>query len=415
MYFLYNIAIYVYGALIALAAFLGVQKAKEWKKGRRLERKKWKSIDKNKKVFWFHCASLGEFDQGNVLMQKIKSKETNAFILLTFFSPSGMNHYSKREHCVDAAYYLPLDTLSNAKEFVSFFSPQVAFFVKYEFWANHIIHAKKSGVKIFCVAALFRRKQVFFKWYGGFFRQILNAFDFIYVQNKESKLLIESIGLKNVLIVGDTRYDSVYKNCLSMTESQKEENNTNGVFDKFLLGEKAIIIGSSWPKEESLIIPYIKNNSDKKFIIAPHDVSKKHIRNICDQLKDNVVKYTDFTEQKGKNCLLVDTIGHLTNAYFYGEMAFIGGGFSGSLHNILEPAVFGLPTFYGPNINKFPEAIEFINQGIGFIVTDQKSLEIVIDKIDANLNELTKQTKEVIKSKIGAAELTYSHCKGLIG
>ena len=409
MHFLYNFAIHFYWFLIFIASLFGVEKAKKWILGRKNKFKNWLLIPSDKTIYWFHCASLGEFDQGSPLMHKVKSKDPKAFILVTFFSPSGMENFSKRDHCVDASYYLPIDTPKKAKEFMDFFKPNFAFFIKYEFWVNHILSAKKNGVKVFCVSGIFRDNQVFFKWYGTFLRKILFEFDFLFLQNSKSESLLHQIGIKNTLVCGDTRYDTVKDKFLKMQDKEEQNGFSNKIISSFLKSKKAIIIGSSWPKEESLIIPYIKNNPDQKFILAPHDISEKHLKNIMMQLKENVVTFTDYKSMPNANCLLLDTIGHLSSAYFYGKMAFIGGGFSGKLHNILEPAVFGLPTFYGPLFHKFPEAKEFVKSGIGFVVRDYRSMLTTIQKIDTDIDALTLKTKSHMDLKLGATEMIYQH------
>ncbi len=411
MHLIYNFCIFLYGKLIAVFSLFD-PKAKEWVRGRG-KGNVWNPIPKNKHLYWFHCASLGEFDQGLPIMKELKSKVEDAYILVTFFSPSGMNHFHKRDHCVDSAYYLELDSKKNAREFISFFQPKAAFFVKYEFWANYIFEAKKRGVKLLSVSAVFRSNQIYFKWYGSFFRKILNSFDFFYLQTKESKELLNKIGFTNVFVSGDSRYDKVFENYQSMKNKNVQDlNKMDEVFVGFLEGEKAIIIGSSWPVEEEMAIQFINKNPKRKFILAPHDVSKNHINQITSNPSLNCIKFTDFDKvqySNSNNCLLLDTIGHLSTAYHYGSMAFIGGGFSGKLHNILEPSIFGLPTFFGPNIKKFPEAELFLKNKISFKVENLNDIENTVSLIDENVNELKIKTQEFVFSLTGASEKIVTH------
>ena len=409
MHLIYNFCIVLYGKLIAVFSLFD-PKAKDWVRGRG-RANIWHSLPKNKEVYWFHCASLGEFDQGLPIMKELKSKVKDAYIVVTFFSPSGMNHFHKRDHCVDSAYYLELDTKKNARNFIEFFQPKAAFFVKYEFWANYIFEAKKKGVKLFSVSAVFRSNQIYFKWYGSFFRKILRSFDFFYLQTKESKELLNSIGFSNTVVSGDSRYDKVHENYLMMkNKTLQNKSEMDDVFIKFLDGKKAIVIGSSWPVEEKMALQFIIDNPDRKFILAPHDISESHIKQITSTSSLNIVRYTDFDAfQQSNNCLLLDTIGHLSTAYHYGSMAFIGGGFSGKLHNILEPSVFGLPTFFGPNVKKFPEAELFLKNKISFKVENLNDIEKTVDFIDENSKELKIKTQDFVVSLTGASQKIINH------
>jgi len=353
----------------------------------------------NKQVIWFHCASLGEFDMALPLMKKIKEHQSHVFILTTFFSPSGMEHYQKRNHCVDLAVYLPVDTRSNAKRFMAHFHPEKAFFVKYEFWPNFIGEAKKHHVQLFSICTLLRKNQRFFKWYGSFFRKALRQFNFFYVQNNLTANLLKEIGIQNSLVIGDLRYDRVLENKKNSVKNQRIED--------FLSGEKAIIIGSSWPRDEELIFPYILENPHLKFIIAPHNVDEHTIVNIEKDLKGITCRYTDSSTTK--NVMILNTIGHLSSAYYAGKIAYVGGGFSGKLHNILEPAVFGLPIIIGPKYDKFPEAIEFISRGVGFSVKNKIEFELVLDAIEKKSTELSKKILDLVAENKGASDKILNH------
>ena len=405
MQFLYNFSIFLFGIVIQLASIFN-SKAKKWIDGR----KDWKNtlpkIDGNRDIIWFHCASLGEFDQGLPVMKEWKRQHPEVSILVTFFSPSAMLHYHKRNHCADYVLYLPLDTSSNALFFINHFLPKAIFFVKYEFWANYISYANKRKIPIYSIATIFRENQHFFKWYGSFFRGVLKKISYFYVQNEDSLQLLHSIGVNQCQVVGDTRFDSVLETKNQFLNQIKEGHLDEDwiKFDTFLEGKKAIIIGSSWPTEERLIIPYILKNKQLKFILAPHDISTEHITKIEQGLGDSCVRFTHFNEiNNSVNCLILDTIGHLSKAYYFGEIALVGGGFSGKLHNILEPAVFGLPVLFGPNHTKFPEANLFLKNQIAFEFKDENEMENKLNLLIQENPILSSEIKNFIASQSGAA------------
>ncbi|MFM7683942.1 MAG: 3-deoxy-D-manno-octulosonic acid transferase, partial [Bacteroidota bacterium] len=370
-------------------------------------RKNWKSaiekIPKDKPIIWFHCASLGEFDQGLPIMNLIKSKNPSFQIVVTFFSPSGYLHYQKRKNPVDFAFYLPFDTRSNAKEFLSLLNPRIGFFVKYEFWLNILNEAKNKGIPIFSVATILRPNQIYFKWFGGLFRKALKNVSYFFVQNKETTQLLNHLGIRNYEIIGDTRFDRVLENKILFEKSKS--NVEFDIFERFLGNDKAIIFGSSWSQEEQILFSYIAENKAQKVILAPHNVSETNIVFLQQKLKKTAVRFTSFeNDYLNQQVLILDTIGHLSTAYSYGKVAFVGGGFSGSLHNILEPAVFGLPVFFGPKHDKFPEATEFINQGIGFEIENYQEFILKLNVIQPKLEELSKRTIEFVESQRGASE-----------
>ena len=370
-------------------------------------RKKWKSsidkIPKDKPLIWFHCASLGEFDQGLPLMNLIKFKNPSCQIVVTFFSPSGYMNYQKRNNPVDFALYLPFDTRSNAMDFLRQLNPKIGFFVKYEFWPNFLNEAKNQRIPIFSVATILRSNQIYFKWYGGLFRNALKNVSFFFAQNNDTSNLLIRLGLQNYEIIGDTRFDRVLEN--KKLFEQTKNNLDFDVFGIFLSNQKALIFGSSWSPEEQVLFSFLTENKSQKVILAPHNVSEKNIQSLQQKFGENAVRFTsfenDFTNQQ---VLILDTIGHLSTAYSYGKVAFVGGGFSGSLHNILEPAVFGLPVFFGPKHAKFPEANEFINRGIGFEIGSYQEFKIKLNEIESELNPISKKTIEFVESQRGASE-----------
>jgi 3-deoxy-D-manno-octulosonic-acid transferase len=404
MHFVYNIAILFYALVLKTAAFFN-PKAKAWVEGRRNYFRKLPSLS-GKKIIWFHCASLGEFDMALPVMNLMKERNPDVFLLVSFFSSSGMQHYQKRKHLVDLAVYLPIDTPANAKKFIAHFKPEKVFFVKYEFWSNFIFEAKKQDVQVFSLCSLFRADHRFFKWYGGFFRKTLKQIDFFFSQNENSAFLLSSIGINNFIISGDTRFDRVIENKQLLQKNERLE--------EFMQGEKAVIIGSSWPKDEAIILPFIKKNPKQKFIIAPHTIDESHLMEIESQLKGKTHRYTQ-ANNLSKQVLILNTIGHLASAYSYGKIAYVGGGFSGNLHNILEPSVFGLPVIFGPKFKRFPEAGTFIQNGIGFSVNTAEEFEKTINNIEQNLEHLSKRAIQEVMQNTGASLKIINHLELVFG
>ena len=396
MQLIYTIAVLVYARALRVASLFN-PKAKKWVVGRENYFEKLPEIAASK-VMWFHCASLGEFDMALPAMHLLKEKQPDCFLLVTFFSPSGMEHYQKRKNSVDLAIYLPIDTPRNARRFIQHFHPEKAFFVKYEFWSNYIFEAKNQHIQVFSLSCLFRKDQRFFKWYGSFFRKTLHAIDFFYTQDEASGLLLNSIGISNYICVGDTRYDRVIENKLLLEDNER--------ISTFLMGEKAIILGSTWPKDELFLSPFILKNPKQKFILAPHTIDEKHIVSIEKLLLGRTSRYT---EMGNNQVLLLNTIGHLASAYAYGKIAYVGGGFTGKLHNILEPSVFGLPVLFGPKFKKFPEASRFIEHGTGFTISTAEAFEKTIALIEINLDEISTRTAELVVKNTGASKKILSH------
>ncbi|HLV41097.1 MAG TPA: glycosyltransferase N-terminal domain-containing protein [Brumimicrobium sp.] len=403
---LYTLGIYIYSLLMHLGALFH-PKAKKWIRGRKGF---WKHIPdlKNENVIWFHCASLGEYDQGKPIMEAWKKKHPTDFILVTFFSPSGYENV-KNKSVGDYTCYLPLDTKKNAKKFMLNFRPKVAFFVKYEIWINHLKAAKQNNTKIYSVSASFRKNHRFFKWYGGMFRKALFLFDHIFVQHELSKQLLSVIGVHNVTVSGDTRYDRV--------SARAEEDKENVIISPWAKNESIFVVGSSWPDDEEIIIPYINDFKIKsKVIIAPHEVNRSHIQEIENRLKVNYQLYTSI--QNGENLkqhtqvLILDCIGVLADAYRYGNLAYVGGGFGTGLHNILEPASFGLPVIFGPSHKKFPEAQEFIDFGIAKSCDENKSFYEAYTYFNKKQN-IQSKVKSFIENKRGATEIVMEYLQTL--
>ena len=401
MHALYNFAIRLYGIAIFIFSFFN-KKAKSWIEGRKNWRQQIENLPQN--VIWFHCASLGEFDQGLPVMKEMKLIYPNHFLLVTFFSPSGMEHYHKRNHCVDLAIYLPLDTPQNAIDFLKLTRPKIGVFVKYEFWANYILEAKKQNIKIVSIATILRRNQIYFKAYGSFFRNMLRSIDYFFVQNDATKILLNSIEIENVAVVGDTRFDNVLANKRNFEMKLENSLNKPNVFNDFLRGQKAVIFGSSWQPEESILAESLSFLNNEKIILAPHDVSESNVARLVKKFGNNAIRYTQFENYNQQSILILDTIGHLSVAYYFGKIAFVGGGFSGKLHNILEPAVFGLPVFFGPKHTKFPEAEIFIEEGFAFHIESVTEFTERLNFVSENEKAISKKASDFIEKQKGAAE-----------
>lgn len=395
MGFFYGLSVRFYGLAIFLAQFVS-PKAKSWIAGRK---RFWERLPDvtSKEVYWFHCASLGEFDQGLPLMNQLKKENPSMYLVVTFFSPSGFENHHKRNHLADFVCYLPLDTKANARRFIRHFHPTNTFFVKYEFWTNYISEARKANSNLYSISAIFRPDHRFFKWYGSFFRKTLQQFDYFFVQNKSSLDLLHSIGIQHAMISGDTRFDRVIEN--------KKQVQPDEVIQSFLGSHKALVVGSSWGEEEAILEKVFGSfPPDFKLIIAPHDISENHLNQIEKRFGSNVIRYSKFDVSFNENVLLIDSIGRLANAYSFGTVAFVGGGFSGSLHNILEPAVFGLPVIFGPKHKRFPEAQTFIDAGVGFEILDESSFHQAFQFIMENEVDLKSKTAQLVLQSTGATQ-----------
>ncbi len=339
---------------------LGNSKAESWVHGREnwhssLERK----LSLNKKpVIWIHASSTGEFEQGRTVIDGLRMTKPDHFFLLTFFSPSGFLQHKDYDK-VDAVHYLPLDSRSNAKLFLNAVNPKVAVFIKYEFWYFYFESLAKREIPLFMVSAKLTKNHLFFKWYGSFYRKVLQLPSLFFVQDESTNILLKELGLNNIMVTGDTRIDRV----LEVASS----NSSNTIVEQFLENEKAIIIGSLWSAEEKILIEWLNSGVySGKIIIAPHEIDEQRIQNFTNSLKVNSVRYTHLelnSSESAGQVLIVDCIGLLKEIYKYGSWAFIGGGFSDGIHNTLEPAVFGLPMIFGPKYKKFSEAVDLIELG----------------------------------------------------
>ncbi len=313
-------------------------------------------LSPNDAVVWFHCASLGEFEQGRPIIENFRSQYPNHKILVTFFSPSG--YEIRKEYTgADIITYLPLDTSINVKKFIKIVNPQLAVFIKYEFWPNILKELQSNHIKTILVSGIFRENQAFFKWYGSWMQKSLKTFDHFFVQNASSKELLKSIGFENITISGDTRFDRVF--------DISNQDNQIDFIENFTNQKQTLVAGSTWPKDEALLIEYINKHAgdNEKFIIAPHNIKPKDIEELKNSFTKKVVLLSNTNKTDDTQILIIDSIGMLTKIYSYADIAYVGGGFGIGIHNILEPASFGVPILIGPVHQKFNEAQELIALG----------------------------------------------------
>ena len=407
MFFIYNTIVILASQLIKLVAVFS-PKIQLFVEGRKTVLETLSSkIKATDQTIWFHAASLGEFEQGLPVMEAIKAKYPNHKIVVTFFSPSG---YEVRKHnsVADITVYLPLDTFFNAQKFLQIVHPSMAFFIKYEYWPNYLNELKKGQIPTYLISGIFRENQLFFKWYGGFYRNALRNFTFFFVQNEASQKLLRAIGFNNVKISGDTRFDRVSK-ILS-------RDNSLDFVTQFKKESLMVVIGSSWPKDEIQFVDFINTTTATvKFIIAPHNIKKEQIEQLQKSLSKRVLLFSEKENKDLSNyeVLIMDTIGLLTKTYSYADIAYVGGGFGTSgLHNILEPATFGIPIIIGPNYAKFSEAIALVNMGGCIAVKDKAALEETLTFLIQNEDERFEKghiCSTFVQMNKGATEVIMKH------
>jgi len=360
------------------------------------------------KIVWFHCASLGEFEQGRPIMEQIKKECPHLKILLTFFSPSGYE-VRKNYEGADFICYLPLDTKQNAHQFVNSLNLELAVFVKYEFWPNYLAQLKKKAVKTVLVSGIFRENQVFFKSYGGWMRNALKGMDYLFVQDDASKILLNKIGIAQVSVAGDTRFDRVYE--------ITQQDNYIDFISEFVNDSYVLVAGSTWKEDEELLVNYINNKATdtEKFIIAPHNIKSEDIKKLRDSIRKKVVL---FSEKEGEDLkdfqvFIVDTIGILTKIYSIASVAYIGGGFTKSgVHNVLEPATFGLPLVIGPNYYKFNEAIDLVAEKGCFSIQNSEELNPLLTGFYSDKKHRVatgEKSFKYVKNNIGATQITINN------
>jgi 3-deoxy-D-manno-octulosonic-acid transferase len=411
MYFIYNFITFLASQIVKIIALFS-PKMKLFVEGRKsvfstLRNK----INADDKTIWFHAASLGEYEQGLPVIEKIKEKFPLHKIVVTFFSPSGYE-VRKNNTVADVTVYLPLDKKSNAKQFLELVHPELVFFIKYEYWPNYLNELKKRsqsiGIKTYLISGILRENQAFFKWYGGFYRNALKTFDYFFVQNESSKKLLQSIGFNNVKVSGDTRFDRVV--------SILERDNSLNFIEQFKDNKTTIVIGSSWPKDENLLIEYINNSSENiKFIIAPHNIKQEQIQELKNSIKKKTILFSEKENQNLSkfNVFIIDTIGILTKIYAYADIAYVGGGFGNpGVHNILEPATFGVPIIIGPNYSHFAEATALVNMEGCVSIQNQTQLNEALNILLQNEDERYEKghiCSTFIQMNKGASDIIMKH------
>lgn len=373
---IYSIIVFIAGFLLQIIAVFNT-KIKLFVNGRKTVFADLKSkINSNDKTIWFHAASLGEFEQGRPVIEKIKEKYPSHKIVLSFFSPSGFE-VRKNNTIADVTVYLPLDTPKNARTFIELVHPEMVFFIKYEFWPNYLDVLKKQQIKTYLVSGIFRKSQVFFKWYGGFYKKALEAFTFFFVQNNHSFELLSLLGKKNVIVTGDTRFDRV--------STILEQDNRLDFIDDFKNNTLTFVAGSTWPKDEEILLDFINSTSEKiKFIIAPHNIKPEQIAKFQSQCNKKVVLFSEKENKKLADfeVFVIDTIGILTKIYAYADIAYVGGGFGKpGIHNILEPATFGVPIIIGPNYSHFDEAKKLVQLRGCFAIFNNEEFQIILNDL----------------------------------
>ncbi len=411
MRLLYSIGIYIASFIIKPLALFN-SKLKQGVIGRKETFRKLEgAIKHGDKTFWFHCASLGEYEQGLPVFEALKTKHPDYKIVLSFFSPSGYE-VRKNTKIADVVVYLPLDSKTNAKRFLDIVNPEYVIFVKYEIWPNLLLELKKRKINAILISAVFRESQSFFKWYGGFVTASLFAFKHIFTQDENSKKLLETIDYKNVSVSGDTRFDRV--------SNQLKVDNSVSFIEEFRAHKLCLVFGSTWPEDDKLYLGFINRNenSDLKFVLAPHNIKPSYMASLKTQLKVKTICYSELSNQNLSDykVFILDTIGYLSKVYSYANIAYIGGGAGTTgLHNILEPAVFGIPLLIGKNYDKFPEAKTLINLGGITSLASSSAFNSTLNALitDETLRKSQGQiTKSFIESNTGAVLKIMDYLEG---
>ncbi len=392
---LYNFGLAVLRLLLPFMAFFN-KKARLFYKGRKnILNNIEKSLSKNNaSICWMHCASVGEFEQGLPVVELLKLQYPGLKVLVTFFSPSG---YEGVNHpAIDYKFYLPYDTPLQAAQFVQLVQPLMALFIKYEFWYHHLAQLKKNNIPVFSVSSIFRPSQAFFKWYGGWHRRMLHNFTYFGVQDEDSLNLLKSMGITQAALTGDTRFDRVLK----IKETPAQFNN----IEEFAGNRKVFMVGSLRPEDDAVVLPFIKSCTNYAFIIVPHDITEGHIKAIKNKLPQ-AVRYSQYTGEQAGHILIIDAIGMLSRLYRLAHLAYVGGGFSDGIHNILEPAVYHIPVFFGnKKYKKYKEANDLIARKAAFAVSSSQELATLVTHTEQNYTQVSKQVAQYVQSNRGAAE-----------
>ena len=426
---MYNIIIYIYLFGIAIASLFNKKVKKLWQGERQALSILRSKVKPDDKYVWFHAASLGEFEQGRPIMERLRKEHPEYKILLTFFSPSGYE-VRKNYEGADIICYLPIDTPFNARRFLRTVRPVMAFFIKYEFWYNYLHILKHRGIPAYSVSSIFRDGQIFFRWYGKQYGKVLKCFTHFFVQNEKSRELLASIGITDVSISGDTRFDRVLEikelaKKLEIVEAfvgsfrsvgVQECRSTDNSLASNSSTKKIFVAGSSWQPDEEIFIKYFNEHPDWKLIIAPHVIGDSHLQQIIKQLDMPVVRYTQTTPEEARNarCLIIDCFGLLSSIYNYGTVSYVGGGFGVGIHNVLEAAVWNIPVIFGPNNARFAEAQALKANGGGIEITDYDSFAAVMNGFiadEASLQKAGEAAGQYVKQNAGATDVVVKGVK----
>ena len=401
---MYNIIIYIYLLGVAIASRWNEKIRKMWRGEREAFSVLRENVDKEARYLWFHAASLGEFEQGRPIMERLRRNHPEYKILLTFFSPSGYE-VRKTYEGADIVCYLPLDTPLNVRRFFRCVKPEMAFFIKYEFWWNYMTYMKRNNIPVYSVSSIFRPQQVFFRWYGYSYRRVLNCITKFFVQNERSRELLATLGLNNVEITGDTRFDRV----LEIKQAATQKAADMPIVDAFAKGHKVFVAGSSWPPDEDIFIKYFNTHTDWRIVIAPHVIGEDHLQQILSKLNRTAVRYTKTTPEEATkaDCLIIDCFGLLSSIYSCAKVTYVGGGFGVGIHNVLEAAVWNVPVVFGPNNKRFQEAQELLAAKGGMEISCYDDFEKLMNRFDNDAEYLKSSADaagEYVKTKSGAAD-----------
>jgi len=414
MRFLYDLGISFYGLVLRLLAPFH-SKARLMVNGRKglLEQIE-QSVEKGREYIWFHFASLGEFEQGRSVMEQIKKRYPNEKIIVTFFSPSGYE-IRKNTSLADYVFYLPADTARNVRKFLNLINPKFAVFTKYEFWYHYFNELNKRNIRLLMISAIFREDQLFFKQYGGFYRSILKKVSYFFTQNTESVYMLKWIGITMAGFAGDTRFDRV----VELPKQHREIEHAKA----FVGLSPTLVAGSTWPADEELLKGLLEKHSELKAIIAPHEINTEHIQQL-QRLFPQALLFSRFTMYNQDQILhsrqlIIDNIGMLSSLYHYGKIAYIGGGFGAGIHNTLEAATYGMPVIFGPKYHKFQEAVDLLELGSGFSISNEKELDEVVSamKNSEKLLKASVAAKDYVNQRSGATQIImkYLETEKLLG
>ena len=393
---------YIYLTGVAVYSLFNEKVRKMWKGERAAFAVLKEKVDPTAQYVWFHASSLGEFEQGRPLMEKLRASHPEYKILLTFFSPSGYE-VRKNYEGADIICYMPLDTPSNARRFLRLVRPVKAYFIKYEFWYNYLHILKCRNVPVYSVSSIFRPNQIFFRWYGREYAHVLKCFTHFFVQNEVSKQLLSQIGIVNVDVVGDTRFDRV----LQIRDAAKDLP----MAEAFGKDYKVFVAGSSWQPDEEIFIPYFNEHPEWRLIVAPHVVSEDHLAKIEQMVEGKTVRYTrlkDAAQLKDARCLIIDCYGLLSSIYRYGHVTYVGGGFGVGIHNVLEAAVWNKPVIFGPNNKRFQEAQQLMAEKGGFEIKDAADFTQIMSRLNGDSDFLPQSGDKAgsyVSGNSGATDL----------